>query len=155
MKRHPKVTETSFPHNLTSEDFKSGWKKMKETTSSASKGGLHFRQMKACSMNPLLTEFESSVSHIPFTTGYSPTQWKKSVIVMIKKKTGLNTITSLRSVVPIEADFNFNNKSLRRRAIQQAENLGDIAQEQYRSRKNKSSIDQALHKRICYDIIRQ
>ena len=74
---------------------------------------------------------------------------------MIKKKMNLNNITALRSVVLTEADFNFNNKILGRRVIQHAEDIQDIAPEQYGSRKNKSAIDQALHKRITYDIIRQ
>ena len=74
---------------------------------------------------------------------------------MIKKKAGLNTVQSLRSIVLTEADFNFNNKILGRCAIQQAEDLNNIAPEQYGSRKNKSSIDQALHKRLSHDIMRQ
>ena len=74
---------------------------------------------------------------------------------MIKKKAGLNTVHSLRSIVLTEADFNFNNKLLGKRAIQQAEDLNDIAPEQYGSRKHKSAIDQALHKRLSYDIMRQ
>ena len=150
LQRNPASNTFTFQPHLSSEDFKTGWTKMKETTSAASKSGLHFGHLKACACNPLLTEFESSISHIPFTTVYVPTQWKESLIVMIKKKAGLNTVHSLRSIVLTEADFNFNNKILERRAIQQAEDLNDIAPEQYGSRKHKSSIDQALHKRISY-----
>ena len=60
---------------------------------------------------------------------------------------------SLCSVELTDADFNFNNKVLRR-AIQHAEEINDIAQEQYGSRKGKSAIDQALNKRLTYDIMR-
>ena len=155
LQRNPTATSSQFQHSLSSDDFRNGWNKIKETTSSASKTGLHFGHLKACASNPLLAEFESSISHIPFTTGYVPTQWKEGLIVMIKKKAGLNTVHSLRSIVLTEADFNFNNKVLGRRAIQQAENLNDIAPEQYGSRKHKSAIDQALHKRLSYDIMRQ
>ena len=77
--------------------------------------------MKACASDPVLSEFESSVSHIPFTTGYAPTPWKEGIIVMIKKKAGLNAVSSLRSIVLTEADFNYNNKVLGRRDIQHAE----------------------------------
>ena len=74
---------------------------------------------------------------------------------MIKKRAGLNNLQALRSIVLTESDFNFNNKILGRRAIQHAKEIDGIAPEQYGSRKYKSSIDQALHKRITYDIIRQ
>ena len=54
-----------------------------------------------------------------------------------------------------EADFNFNNKVLGRRTIQHAEDIEELAPEQYGSRKSKSAIDQALHKRLTYDVMRQ
>lgn len=152
---NPEAQNHPFHTRLTSEDFRDGWKKMKESTSAASKTGLHFGHLKASASNTILSEFESSISHVPFWTGYVPEQWKEGIIIMIKKKIGLNTVQSLRSVVLTEADFNFNNKILGRRAIQHAEDINDIAQEQYGSRKGKSSIDQALNKRLTYDIMRQ
>ena len=63
-------------------------------------------------------------------------------------------MTSLRSIVLTEADFNFNNKILGRRAIQHAEAINELGPEQYGSRKHKSDIDQALHKRLTYAIMR-
>ena len=39
--------------------------------------------------------------------------------------------------------------------MEQAETLGAIAPEQYGSRNGKMAIDQVLHKRLTYDIIRQ
>ena len=68
---------------------------------------------------------------------------------MIKKKIGLNTVHSPRSVVLTEANFNFNNNFLGRQAIQHAEDINaPIAQEQYGRHKGKSAIDQALNKRL-------
>ena len=131
LQRNPASKTSTFQSHLSSTDFKSGWEKMKESTSSASKSGLHFGHLKACASNSLLTEFESSISHIPFTTGYVPRQWKESLIVMIKKKAGLNTVHSLRSIVLTEADFNFNNKLLGRRTIQQAEDLNTAGKASY------------------------
>ena len=65
---------------------------MKESTSSASKTGLNFGNLKACSHDHLLSEFESSISHVPFVSGYTPQQWKEGTIVMIKKRAGLNNL---------------------------------------------------------------
>ena len=54
-----------------------------------------------------------------------------------------------------ESDFKFNNKILGRRTINHAEKINDIAPEQYGSRKGKSAVDQAVHKCLTYNIIRQ
>ena len=151
---HP-TQNTAVNHGITEEEFKEGWKLMKEKTASASLTGLHFGHLKTCAMDASLTAFESSLANIPFSTGYSPQQWQESVIVMIKKKANLNNISALRSVVLTEADFNFNNKILGRRTINHAEKINDIAPEQYGSRKGKSACDQALHKTLTYDIMRQ
>ena len=154
MKKSPRANSIPVTSNISKEDFIEGWKNMKETTSAASKQGLHFGHLKASALHPELAVFESSISHLPFHTGYAPKSWKEGTIVMIKKRIGLDNVKSLRSIVLTEADFNFNNKILGRRAIQHAEETNDIAQEQYGSRKDKSAIDQALNKRLTYDIMR-
>lgn len=74
---------------------------------------------------------------------------------MIKKKQQEEHISRLRSIVLTEADFNFNNKLLGRSTLKVAEQEKILAKEQYGSRKGRSSIDQALHKRLFYDIARQ
>ena len=55
----------------------------------------------------------------------------------------------------LSSDFNFNNKILGRQSLAHAEKNGLIAKEQYGSRKGKSAIEHAIHKRITYNIIRQ
>lgn len=64
--------------SLTVETFRQGWGKMKERTS-AGISGLHFGQMKTCALNTFLANFESSLAHIPFNTGYSPRLWRVGV----------------------------------------------------------------------------
>jgi len=34
--------------------------------------GVHFRYIKAYALSPKLVDFEATISHIPFCTGYSP-----------------------------------------------------------------------------------
>lgn len=52
-------------------EYQSGWKKMKERTSSGP-SGLHFGHVKACMMDNDLADFQSSLSNMSFATGYSP-----------------------------------------------------------------------------------
>jgi hypothetical protein len=59
--------------------------KMNEYTSFGI-SGIHFGHMKSCAFNDFISNFESSISHIPFNTGYSPEDWTKGIDVMIQKK---------------------------------------------------------------------
>jgi hypothetical protein len=128
---------------------------MNEHTS-AGISGLHFGHFKACAMSELASEFESSLFHsIPFHTGYSPNDWKYGANVMIQKKDKVNLVTKLRTITLTEADFNFNNKLLGKYILAHAERFNLIAKEQYGSRKGKSTINHAIHKRLTFDIMRQ
>ena len=42
---------------------------------SAGISGIHFGQMKACAQSQELADFEATMNHIPYATGYSPHQW--------------------------------------------------------------------------------
>ena len=153
LKQHPN-SSTGIALNVSPDDFSNGWKKMNEFTSSGI-SGMHFGHMKACASSPFLTEFESSISQIPFATGYSPQQWQQGVIVMIQKKAQVDLVSKLQILVLTEADFNYNNKLLGRRTLQHAETQKMIAKEQYGSRAGESVIDHAVHKQLTYDIMRQ
>jgi hypothetical protein len=140
--------------SITKATFQSGWKKMKESTSSGI-SGLHFGHMKACAMRDFTSNFESSLSHIPYNTGYAPLAWSYGIDVMIQKKERLNLVSKLRTITLTEADFNFNNKVLGKETLRHAEANNLIAKEQYGSRKGKSSIVHAINKRLTFDIMRQ
>ena len=111
--------------------------------------------MKTCAKDNLLSDFESSISNVPLITGYSPSLWQESIIVMIKKRIQSTRVEGLHSLVLMEADLNFNNKLLGKITMNHAETRKCIAPEQYRSRKNMMAVDHALHKQLTYNIIRQ
>ena len=139
---------------VTPEIFTEGWKKMKEKTS-AGISGLHFGHLKTCATDPDLAEIEASICNLPYTTSYTPNDWKTGVSVMLHKQENEDLVTKLRTITLLEADFNFNNKVLGKSTIDHAERNNLIAKEQYGSRKNKSAIEHAVHKALTYDIIRQ
>jgi hypothetical protein len=130
---------------MTTKEFQTGWRKMKERTS-AGISGLHFRHMKSCAHDQFLSNFEASLATIPLTSGYSPQSWQFGVDVMIQKKAKVDLITKLRTITLTEADFNFNNKFLGKETIHHAEIHKLLAKEQYGSRKGKSAIEHAVHK---------
>ena len=82
---------------------------MKERTS-VGISDIHFGQMKSCTKDPFLTDFESSLANVPYSTGYSPLNWKVGVSVMINKSSKVDLVTVLRTATLLEADFDFSNK---------------------------------------------
>jgi hypothetical protein len=71
---------------------------------------------------------------------------------MIPKKQ--DSLRVLKTIVLMEADFNFMNKIIGRRVMQNAERAKSIAVEQFGSRKQKISIGIAVNKQLTTDILR-
>jgi Reverse transcriptase (RNA-dependent DNA polymerase) len=92
---------------------------------------------------------------VALKTGYSLERWQQGIDVMIPKKQDSLRVDKLRTIVLKKADFNFLNKIIGRRIMQQAEEACSIAPEQFGSRKQKSSITNALNKLLTTDILRQ
>jgi hypothetical protein len=105
-------------------------------------------------MREFTAQFESSLLHIPYLTGYSPSDWNFGVNVMIQKKDKIDLVIKLRTITLAEADFNFNNKFLGKQTLEHAKKNNLIAKEQYGSRKGKSVIEHSVHKRLTFDIMR-
>lgn len=153
MKKEPHIPHPAAQPVMSTNDYILGWKKMKERTS-AGITGIHFGHMKACATDPELADFEATVSHIPYSTGVVPEEWKQGVCCMLPKKSNSDKVTDLRTIVLQECEYNFNNKKIGKDAMNHAERNNFIAWEQYGSRKGRRAIDQALNKRLTYDLIR-
>lgn len=154
LQKPPQLFAPPLQATMTTKEFQTGWKRMKEKTS-AGLSGIHFGHMKACAQNTFLSEFEASLAQVPYITGHSPTSWQVGVNVMIQKKAKVDLVSKLRTITLTEADFNFNNKFLGKTTISHAEKHKLLAKEQYGSRKGKNSIEHAIHKRLTFDIMRQ
>ena len=146
---HIPMISTSY----TAIDYASGWKKMREQTTSGL-SGIHFGHHKACSQHSMLSHFESKMCAIPYQTGYAPLRYKRSLNAMLLKKHNKLEADQLRTILLLEADFNHLNKKLGRDLMYQAEKFNLIAPEQFGSRKSHSCIDQVLVKKLYYDVLR-
>ena len=69
---------------VTPEENRSAWKKMKDKTSSASQAPA-FRQYKIASTDNTLNQIDADLRSIPMTVGICPEEWCKTDDVMIKK----------------------------------------------------------------------
>ena len=154
LKMSPKVlTAEPVSNIITTEQYIDGWKKAKERTACGSTV-LNFSHFKAGILRPKIAEFEATMSHIPYSTGYSPRRYRQAIDAELLKKPDQFRIDKLRTIVMYQPDFNATNKLLGKTVMNHIESLDIIASEQYGGRKNKSSIMLALNKVLNFDHIR-
>ena len=127
---------------------------MKERTTTGS-AFLHFGHFKAGVRDPVIADFEATMAHIPYATGYSPQRWQHVVDFELLKREGVYRPETFRTIQLYEPDFNQNNRLLGRETMAHAERYGTLAVEQYGSRKNLSAILHAVNKVLSFDLIRQ
>ena len=154
LKINKRLKKTTQAQPINCDEYKEGWKKVNERTSS-SPSGLHVGHWKCGSTDPRINWINTCLANIPYMSGYSPRRWQRGTNVMIEKKKGVFKVDKLRAILLYEADFNLNNKYLGRLMMRKAEKARVLAPEQYGSRKKKSAVSHALNKRLTFDILRQ
>ncbi len=130
------------------------WSKGREFTATG-KSNVHFGHFKASCRDNTLLELDRWMAEISFCSGYVLHRWTKGIDVMIPKKNNSLRADQLRTIVLMEADFNFLNKLAGKRIMANAEEASSIAEEQFGSRKAKGAINHAINKQLALDIMRQ
>ena len=87
LRRDPTLPDLDAGFLSASEHIR-GWKRMKSTTSSSPFGPGFIDYIAGCS-NAIISEFDATMSSIPFLSGYAPLVWSKAADVMIPKKSRL------------------------------------------------------------------
>jgi hypothetical protein len=72
---------------------------------------------------------------------------------MIPKKSGITTLSGLRTICLFATDCNFAFKHIGRAMMGLAEKTKALAPEQYSSRKRHRVTDLAVNKALTYDIV--
>ena len=116
---------------------------VRESTSSGP-SAMHFGTLMAGAQSDLIAEFDATMTNIPLISGYSPSRWRQAIDTVLLKKQGLYLVEKLRTIVLFEPDFNWLNKLLGWTMMNFAENHGQLAPEQYGSRKYHKAIDQVV-----------
>jgi hypothetical protein len=136
------------------EEYRSYWRKAKENTSSYP-SEINFSTLKAGAHSNTISTFDCIMTRLPITKGFSPSRWRKCIDVMILKKAGVTTLSSLCTIILFAADCNYAFKYIGRAMMKQAEQQRSLAPEQFGSRKGHKAIDQALNKVLTNDLLRQ
>lgn len=137
---------------IDKEAYQEMFKNATEKTSSG--GEIHYTLWKALAEQDDFAEFLCVMISLPFMYGFPNPRWSNEVDVMLEKKAGVRKIHLLRIIGLLEADFNTALKYFfAKRMMHNAEQIG-ISDEQWGSRKNRSSIDAAMLKLLMFETAR-
>ena len=148
------IPKNSVPSDISQHQWSRRWRKAKEDTSS-SVSGLHFGHYKASALHPELAKFHALKASLVMKRGMVLERWGNGLSVMLEKLFGCTMVSKLRSILLMEADFNFTNKSIfGSRMMGNARKYNMIPEEIF-SEKNKTADDGTLAKILFFDIARQ
>ena len=118
---------------------------MKEDTSS-SESGLHFGHYKAGAHSHAISQFHALKARLLMKRGIVLDRWGRGLSVMIENMFGCNLVSKLRSILLMEADFNYSNKEIfGRRMMANVRKFGLMPEEIF-SEKNRTADDGTLVK---------
>jgi hypothetical protein len=137
---------------ITKEDYQEMFKNATEKTSSG--GKVHYTLWKALAEQDDFAEFLCIMMSLPFMFGFANPRWSNEIDVMLEKKPGVRMIHLLRIIGLLEADFNTALKFLFAKQMMDNAELIGINEEQWGSRKNRSSIDAAMLKLLMFETAR-
>ena len=127
---------------------------MKEDTSS-SVSGLHFGHYKASTHSAILSHFHALKATLLMKRGIVLERWSRGLSVMIEKMFGCTLVSKLRSILLMEADFNFANKTVFGMRMMDNVRKFQLMPDEIFSEKNRTAEDGSLAKILCFDISRQ
>ncbi len=127
---------------------------MKEDTSS-SESGLHFGHYKAGSHSQTISHFHALKATLLMKRASYWTGGGRGLSVMIEKMFGCNLVSKLRSILLMEADFNFTNKEIFGRQMMSNVRRFNLMPEETFSKKNRTADDGTLVKVLFFDTVRQ
>jgi ribonuclease HI/exonuclease III len=149
---------------ISTEDWISGWMKMRESTASAPGGHYgHYKTAATVARLPtdhpahtrVLAEVYAIMLSLPLAHGFAPERWKYCVDAILEKIPGKPRIEKLRIIMLYEADFNFVLKLIwGRRLIRHAEKYQCIGTSNHGSRSGRQTIDALMEKLLLYEYAR-
>jgi len=162
LKQHPNVPESCvIDTNINTEEWITGWLKMRESTASAPGG--HFGHYKTAAAVarlppdhedsfPELAKIYATLVSLPLKHGFAPVEWKTCVDAILEKIPGRPLIEKLRVIMLFDAQFNFALKLVfGRRMIFHAEDHNVLGTANHGGRPGRQVHDALLEKTLMFE----
>jgi hypothetical protein len=143
-----------IPGRVMPSQHQAFWKKALESNSSEPRG-LHKDHYIAGANSILISQFDASLQHIPYFTGYTPMTWCNITVLVIEKEKDNFLAEKMRTIQLMSSKFNTNNKQLGQDMMNHGEACQIFSVEHGGSRKGRQAVEQVLNKRLALDISRQ
>ena len=101
-----------------------------------------------------MLEWDAATRSSAYELVFVPEPWNVITDCQILKKPGVYDVEKMRTIALMPADFNMNNKKLGRDTMMTAEETGVLVDEQYGSRKGRSSTEAARDKVLAFNLIK-
>jgi hypothetical protein len=140
--------------SISTEDWISGWMKMRESTASAPGGHYgHYKTAATVARLPtehpdhttILADIYAIMLSLPLLHGFAPDRWKYCVDAILEKTTGKPIIEKLRIIMLSKANFNFMLKLTRgQRLVKHAKHYRCLGISNHGSRSGRQTINALL-----------
>ena len=144
----------SVKKEISIEEYKSFWKKKRESTVT-SPFGLHIGHYKAACDNEDILEVHRLLLCLPFIYGFVPDRWNATVQLMLEKDPGRPWIHRLRIIELFDAQVNAGFQIfVGRRMIHKAMDKDLLHESSYGSTPGCTCQEASVHKVIMTDLVR-
>jgi len=147
------IGEGKVSISISQEVYQHYWRKVKEKISS-SFSGLHFGHYKSIAHDDYLSDILARKMSLISATGAAPERWARGLTVMLEKIAGVASITKLRAILLLEADFNFHNKLIFGSRMLDLARQNDLVPEEIYNEKGRTAEDAILQQVLMYDTAR-
>jgi hypothetical protein len=149
---------------ISTEDWITGWAKMRESTASAPGG--HYGHYKTASVAARLPEehpdyyyelarIYALMCSLPLKHGFSPSRWGSCLDAILEKTPGQPRLEKLRIIMLYEADFNFVLKLIwGKRLVRNAEYHKVLGTSNHGSRPGQQCADALMEKLLVCEFAR-
>ena len=153
MPSRPSLTRTEISTELTVQQFISGIKIWKETTSTFP-SGRNLGHYKAIIRDAGLSQLFTTMTSLPLQYGFAPERWTTTIQVVLPKDAGAPKVSRLRNINILEADYNLILRTIwGRRMIWKANDTNSLMQAQ-QAKPGYLTISAAFNKVLSYDFFR-
>ena len=148
------VTANAVSSVISVERWQQRWKKAQEDTSSL-ESGLHFSLYMAGADSDIISGLHAIMTSVALRKGIALSRWSRGLSVMLEKMFGCSLVTKLRSILLMEADFNFANKEIFGVRMLDTVRKYKLMPEEIFSEKDRMANDGGIAKVIFNDIVQQ